>query len=167
MATLKTIGFDEYVDGLENIYEQSEKTVGKMIYEGAGTVADAVRASIASIPSREIYETSGGSRHQRGITDVERKGLSDTLGISRVRNDNGFINVRIGFDGYNDHVTANYPKGHPNSMVARSIESGTSWLDKTPFIAPAVAASRNKAEQVMEEIFDNSNKGNVWGRYRK
>lgn len=151
MATLKTVGVDEYIGELTAILDNSTETAGRMVYQGAGIVADELKRRIQQIPER-----SGEGSRQRGITDIERAGLNDSLGISRIRNDEGFYNEKIGFDGYNNFVTKKYPKGHPNSMVARTIESGTSWLQKTPFIAPAVSASRGRAEEAMEKIFDNS-----------
>lgn len=150
MATLKTVGVDEYINQLNAILDNSAKVAGRMVYEGAGIVADEIKSRIQMIPARDESENG----RAMGVTDIERKGLSESLGISRMRNDEGFFNEKIGFDGYNGHVTKAYPKGHPNSMVARTVESGTSWLQKTPFIAPAVSASRGKAEKAMEKIFD-------------
>lgn len=167
MAKAKIVGIDAFLEQLETTQAHSSAVVGQMIYDGAGIVADEVRRRILMIPEREVYETSGGKHHTRGITDVEREGLLDSLGISKMRVDGGFYNVAIGFDGYNANVTASYPYGHPNSMVARSIESGTSWLAKTPFIAPAVSATRGMAVKAMEKVFDNATSGNRYGRYSR
>lgn len=167
MARAKIVGITDYLEQLEKIQESSSEAVGKMIFDGAGIVADEVRRRILMIPEREVYETSSGHNHTRGITDVEREGLLDTLGITKMRNDSGFINVAIGFDGYNANVTKSYPNGHPNSMVARTIESGTSWLAKTPFIAPAVQATKGSAVKAMEKVFDNATSGNRYGRYSR
>ena len=155
MATLKTVGVDDYINELIAIQNDSAKVAGKMIYKGAGIVADEIKSRIRMIPERD--EKSG---RQRGVTETERAGLSEGLGITRIRNDEGFYNVKIGFDGYNSYVTKAYPKGHPNSMVARTVESGTSWLQKTPFIAPSVSAAKQTAEKAMEKIFDDSIKDN-------
>lgn len=156
MATLKTVGVDDYINELTAIQENSAKIAGKMVYKGAGIIADAVKQKIALLPEREKSREG----RAKGVTDAERAGLSEGLGISRMRNSDGFINVKIGFDGYNSYVTEAYPKGHPNSMVARTVESGTSWLQKTPFISPAVSATRRTAEEEMERIFDKSIKTN-------
>lgn len=152
MAAIRTVGVDEYLNELTAILDNSAETAGRMVYAGAGILADELKKRISQLPERE----STGEGRQRGVTDAERAGLSESLGISRMRNDGGFFNEKIGFDGYNSYVTKKYPKGHPNSMVARTVESGTSWLQKTPFIAPAVAAARGKAEKEMEKIFDEN-----------
>ncbi len=44
--------------------------------------------------------------------------------------------------------------GQPNQLVARGVESGSSWKLKHPFIRPAVTRSRKKAEAKMAEILD-------------
>lgn len=152
MATLKTVGVDDYLNELTAMLTDSREIAGKMVYKGAGIVTDEVRRRIQLIPERD--DTEGGARN--GVTDIERAGLNNSLGISRIRNDEGFYNVKIGFTGYNGYVTKKYPKGHPNAMVARTVESGTSWLTKTPFIAPSVSATRESAEKSMEKIFDES-----------
>ena len=39
-------------------------------------------------------------------------------------------------------------------MVARSIESGTSWMKKNPFVRRAVAATRKRAIDYMKRTID-------------
>ena len=71
-----------------------------------------------------------------------------------MRNDNGFRNVKIGFDGYNRVKTKTWPQGQPNLMVARAIESGTSWMQKQPFMRRAEASAKGPCEQAMAETVD-------------
>ena len=71
-----------------------------------------------------------------------------------MRNDNGFYNVKIGFDGYNSVKTKTWPQGQPNMMVARAVESGTSWMQKQPFMRKAEQSSRSQCEKVMSETVD-------------
>ena len=73
------------------------------------------------------------------------------FGIAKLQNEKGYVNVKLGFDGYNATKTAQYPQGQPNQLVARGIESGTSWKQKTPFVAPALKRCRGRAEKVMDE----------------
>ena len=71
-----------------------------------------------------------------------------------MQDQNGYLNVKIGFDGYNRTKTDQYPQGQPNQLVARGVESGTSWKQKHPFIWPAVTRARKKAEEKMAEVLD-------------
>lgn len=134
-------GIDEYVSQLQNLEFQSEELIGRAIYKGADIVADAIKANIQGLPSS-------------ACSDVEKAGLLSGFGIAKMQDENGYFNVKAGFDGYNDDVTKKWPRGKPNSMIARSIEGGTSWKPKHPFIAPAVRATKDAAEKAMAEEID-------------
>lgn len=131
-------GIDQYINQLTNLEFTAHDAIGRAIYKGADIVADAVRANIQKLP-------------KSACTDAQRKGLLNGLGIASMRQDDGTYNVKIGFDGYNEHKTTKYPRGHANSMIARSIESGTSFSHKHPFIAPAVNATKSQAEKAMAD----------------
>lgn len=140
-------GLDEYLSKLGNLEFRAHEHVGKAIYYGADIVADSVKSAIDSIPSKE-----GG--HKRGVTDYQRKGLKEGLGIAKMRNDNGMYNVKVGFDGYNGHPTKTFPKGQPNALIARALEKGTSFAPKTPFIDKAVRRVKAQAEEKMRKILE-------------
>ena len=89
-----------------------------------------------------------------GVTAVQKAGLLDGFGISKLQDDSGYLNVKLGFDGYNRTRTEKYPQGQPNQLVARGVESGTSWKQKKPFIRPAVTRSRKPAETEMKRVID-------------
>ena len=73
------------------------------------------------------------------------------FGISHIQDDDGFVNVKLGFDGYNGTRTKNYPKGQPNVLIARAVNSGTTFRKKTRFVDKAVSSSRKAAEKAMDE----------------
>ena len=88
------------------------------------------------------------------LSDKEKQGLLDGFGVSPMQDDGGYINVKLGFDGYNGVKTKKYPKGQPNALIARVTESGSSYREKTPFIRPAVNASKKQAEQAGQMKID-------------
>lgn len=134
-------GIDEYISELRNLEYTGREVIGAAIYKGADIVADAVKANIQNLPAA-------------ACTDVEKEGLLAGFGIAKMQDENGYFNVKIGFDGYNNDVTKKWPKGKPNAMIARSIEGGTSWKQKYPFVAPAVKANKDTAEKAMAEEID-------------
>lgn len=155
MARMKIKGLDEYASKLQKLSGgEAEKIMRHAVYEGAGYLADQIRLSIQSLPTFE-----GSWKNYRkpivGVSDVQKQGLLNGLGTSKIVNDSGFVNVRIGFNGYNDHVTKHYPKGQPNALVARSVESGSSIGTKTPFIRPCVNANKNTIVTILAEETDN------------
>lgn len=145
-------GIDKYVANLEELSNASDLMIQRAAFEGAAIVTDAVRTNIQHLPTRR------GGHYTRnkanGITETQKAGLLNGLGIAPFRNDNGYIHVKVGMDGYNGNVSKKYPKGQPNAMIARSVEAGTSFLQKHPFIAPAVRSTRAQAERAMAEAFD-------------
>lgn len=172
-------GFAKYIEKLERLQNNADKLIQSAIYPGAGLIADELRKAIENLPEidREVTET--GSAHTgrktvqketdvrrvktrkgapRGVTKLEKEGLLEGFGLAPIREDSGkkggYINTKAGMDGYNRHITANYPKGHPNAMIARSVESGTSFRRKCPFIAPTVKKFKDEVERRIAQEFD-------------
>lgn len=134
-------GIDKYIKQLTNLEFQSEDVVGHAIYQGAAVVADAVKSSIRALPASACNR-------------LEKAALIDGMGIAPMKNEDGYFNVKIGFDGYDSIKTTKFPRGRPISMIARSIESGTSWRPKHPFVAPAVNKTKALAEMAMAAEID-------------
>lgn len=145
-------GMNEYLRRLENLYGASEETCGRAIYAGADIVSDAIKQNLEGIP---IDEGRGSDGHKlQGLKKIQKIGLQKAFGIARMRNDNGYLNVKAGFDGYNLLKTKKYPQGQPNPMIARTIESGNSFTQKHPFVAPAIRETKERAERKMAEVID-------------
>lgn len=140
-------GLDDYLATLGNLLYNAPKTVGEATYEGAKIVADEIKKNIEALPTDESWESEHTSGKLKGMKKIQKIGLLNSLGISGHRVDNGYYNVKIGFDGYN-------LLGQPNAMIARTFEGGNSFTKKTPFVAPAVRATRERAEQKMKETVD-------------
>ena len=63
-----------------------------------------------------------------------------------MQNDQGYVNVKLGFDGYNSVKTKKYPNGQPNALIASVTESGSPYREKTGFIRKSVNTSKKDAE---------------------
>lgn len=148
MAKWKFEGLDEYLRQLERLSGSSHEAIGKAIYEGAAIVATSCKAAIESLPVNNQYKNDG-------ITSVQKRGLIDGFGISHEQEDGFYRNVKLGFDGYNGQRTKKYPQGQPNSMIARSVNSGTSWRKKNPFMDRATRASKGACEEKMAQVLDD------------
>lgn len=153
MATLTFKGLQDYELKISRVFKDTEKVCGRATYAGAKIVADEMKKSIEALPIVNGYGTAEKPL-PGGVTAVQKRGLIDGFGISGLQNDNGFHNVKLGFDDYNGTRTKTYPQGQPNALVARGVESGTSWKQKHPFVRPAVNRSRKRAEAAMAEALD-------------
>lgn len=151
-------GIDTYISDLTKLYDESEEICKRSAYMGAKIVADRCRAEISNIPTRNFNRSSG---MVNGITATQKAGLLEGLGISHFRTDGSFINVKIGMDGYNAQTTKKYPKGQPNAMIIRSLESGTSFRSRNPVITRATNAARGAAEQAIKKQMDEEIKKRI------
>ncbi len=114
------------------------------IYKGAALAADEIRKEIEKLPVHK-------SGSPGGVTNFERDALLAGLGISPMQFDDDFLNAKIGFDGYYDdgkHPGKN-GKGKPIVVVARSVESGTSFSQKQPFMRRATRRIKGKVIETM------------------
>lgn len=148
-------GLDSYIAYLRSIDSISSDMVGEAVYEMAKVVADKVRASIQALPA--VPNAANIATYRQGysrLSEPEKQGLLDGFGVSPMQDDGGYINVKLGFDGYNGVKTKKYPQGQPNALIARVTESGSSYREKTPFIRPAVKAAQKGAEQAGQTKID-------------
>lgn len=148
-------GLDSYISYLQKIDAVTDEVIGEAVYEMAKVVADSVRSGIQALPT--VSNRANIATYKKGysrLSDEEKQGLLDGFGVSPMQDDGGYINVKLGFDGYNSVKTKKYPQGQPNALIARVTESGSSYREKTPFIRPAVNASKKQAEQAGQMKID-------------
>ena len=152
MAKFQFEGVDGYIAQLQKLYDDTDEIIGAAIYQGAAVVMKSVVASIGSIQTDNHFGTS--ENPCIGPSTYQVVGLLKSVGIAKMRKDGTFWNVKIGFDGYNGMKTKRWPQGQPNAMVARSVESGTSFMQKQPFMRRAENSSRVRCEQTMDKEID-------------
>lgn len=133
MARMTFMLGEEYGEKLLQTACSSEAIAKKAIYEAADIVTNKIRENL------EV--NLAGSTQSAGA-------LSKSLGITPILQDkNGIWNAKIGFDGYDE-------KGVPNQLKARVMESGSSRVQKRPFVRPAVNAVRKDAQAAMQKVID-------------
>lgn len=149
MARFEFSGIDNYISQLNKLQQSTKDgVVGKTVYAGAAVVADSVRRAIQALPVGDGRAQGGGLVDT--VTLPQKVGLLDGFGISRMKDDDGFVNVKLGFDGYNSTRTEKYPRGQPNALIARSVNSGTTFRKKTKFVDKAVNSAKKAAEAAMD-----------------
>lgn len=166
VATLKIEGLDEYERLLSQLSESKtiKAVCGATIYAGADVMADAIRAGIETLPVASANFMGTPDNKLVGITSKQKDGLLDSFGITPMQHRDGFYEVKLGFDGYNDVQTAAHPNGQPNSLIARSVNSGTSFRQKIPFIDRAVRSAKKETEAAMVAACDDEFKKITKGR---
>lgn len=150
-------GLNNYIAYLQKLNLVTDEVIGEAVYEMAKVVADKVRANIQALDAAPkgkttYYVTETMIKSQ--LSEEQKKGLLEGFGVSPLQDDKGYKNVKLGFDGYNSIKTKKYPKGQPNALIARVTESGSGYREKTPFMRPAVEATRRQAVKVAQATID-------------
>lgn len=157
MAKMTVSGLDEFEAMLYELAPRGGIGAAKMaVYDGAAIIADQIRDNLTALPAvteGEALAAYNKGKHV-GISIKQKKALLDSLGIADIEVAVNDINTHIGFDGYNDIQTERWPSGQPNTMIARSIESGTSFMQKQPFMRTAVNSKKGAAQAKMAETFE-------------
>lgn len=152
MAIIKFTGIDEYVRKLENLASYTDKLIGEAVYKGADVVANETKQALQSLP----VDNSTNKATRTSINQIQKNGLIESFGIAKMRNDNGFLNVKTGFDGYNKLISNSYPTGQPNIMIARALESGTSFMPKNRVISRATSRAKKACEEAMKKSIEGN-----------
>lgn len=151
MATIQVKDGDDFTMRLSRLsLRVKEDVIGAALYAGGNVAANLVRQELESVPTDEGWGTT--EKPIKGPKAVQKTALLQSLGIASMREDgSGFYDIKIGFDGYNSTKTKRWPRGQPNQMIARSVESGTTFMTKNPFLKRAAAKARKQAVAAMKE----------------
>lgn len=152
---------DTYIADLTKLMDESEEICKRSAYEGAKIVADRCRSEISGLPVESERQKRANGGLASGVTNSQKNGLLSGLGIAHFRNDGGFINIKIGMDGYNSTTTKKYPNGQPNALIIRSLESGTSFRSRNPVITRATNAAKGAAEAAIKKQMDEEIKKRI------
>lgn len=149
-----TFDASQYMAALDKLGSDFTPLAKAAIYDAAGIVAAEITDEINALPRVADYVKGAAGELIDGVTDSQRAGLLSGLGIAKMQDNGGTIDTRVGFAGYNSTRTRKYPSGQPNAMIARAINSGTSFRAKNRFIARAVKNSKARAEAAITARMD-------------
>lgn len=141
------------------------RSIGKKaLYGGADIFADELRKETENIPD-EVFRYLDKEEKFRSVAEKDKQHLVDAMGISEFYENGHIIETSVGFDGYQGIPTKKYPKGIPNALLARAINSGSSVRQRYSFIDNAARKAAPKVEAKMKEItekeIDKIMKGSV------
>lgn len=147
---------ENYMKELERFGNDEPEIAKKVVNAGAQPVADEMRRRLYSLPE-EPFRNLGNYDEFNAVPLRQKNDLLHSMGITPAKVSNeGNTNVKVGFDGYGSFPTSKYPRGLPNALLARAIESGSSVRKKTPFVRPAVDKSREAAIDEMDKAINEA-----------
>ena len=155
--TISTEGLEQLNTMIAQLGEHAMDVAAKSLYAGAGVVADAFKAAegrIATAPFR--YAPPGQTRLP---SPEEKAAVTGKSGIATFRNTGDGVDTLIGISGAAGYANVG-GKAKAVRLIARSINSGTSFMKKQPVFRKAAsqssgsakAATVAKAEELFNEI---------------
>lgn len=155
--TIQTEGLEQLNAMMAELKDGAMDVAAKALYAGAGVVGDAFTAAegrIATAPFR--YAPPGQTRLP---SPEEKAAVTGKSGIAKFHNTGDGVDTLIGISGAAGYANI---AGKPKAvrLIARSINSGTSFMQKQPVFRKAVsqssgaakAATVAKAEEMFNEI---------------
>jgi hypothetical protein len=157
--TIKTEGIEELDRILGELKGKAMDVAKASLYDGAGIVANAYAAAANSIRT----EPFKGKREKRMPSPEEKAALVGRTGIARFKETGEGVDTLIGITGADGYVQIG-GKAKAVRLIARSINSGTSFMDKQPVFRKAKNAAQGaakaaivaKAEKMYDEIINGS-----------
>lgn len=153
MAKLEMQGMEQYIKQLEAIAGGTGEVCKAAVYAGAEAVANEIKAEMLNLKttSEELALRAYGKKEPSYLTLRQKKGLIESFGLPKIREDMGVYDTKAGFDGYNEVKTKRWPNGQPNVLVARSVNNGSTAMIKQPFIRRAVDRVRGRVVKIMDD----------------
>jgi len=151
---IKTDGLDNVARMLAKLENEAMEVASAGLYDGAGIMASALNNGISSIKTEPFQYAADGKT--RLPSPQEKAALERKVGISKFRKDGGSVDtiIGIGMDGY----TQISGKQKAVAVIARSINSGTSFMKKQPVFRRAKNQSQGAAKDAIvakvEQMFD-------------
>lgn len=139
--SIETSGLEELSSMLSQLGNEAENVAAGSLYDGAGVVADAFKSAVNSIRT----EPFKGKRDRRLPSPEEKAALMGKTGIAKFNRTGGEVETLIGVSGAAGYANIG-GKAKAVRLIARSINSGTSFMPKQPVFRKAKSASQGKAK---------------------
>ena len=148
---LKVDGMTEISEMLSKLEEAAPGVAAQALYEGAGIMSSEIQSAAAKIrtgpgPTRESA---------RYATEAEKEAvLSVGAGIAKFNKNGTEVDTSVGYrnSGYIDIEG----KTKPIPLIVNSINSGTSFMHKQPFVRKAAKSGGAKALNVMKAYIEDA-----------
>ena len=152
--TIKTDGIEELGAMLAKLDGKAYDVASAGLYQGAGKVGDAFTAATNRIITEPYHylarpDITGTKRY---ASPEEKAALLGKSGIARFNRNGDGVDTIIGISGAAGYANVN-GKRTAVRVIARSINSGTSFMQKQPVYRKAVSASKGAAQEaIVKEI---------------
>ena len=145
--SFEVTGLNELVTKMNQLNGEALHIAAEGLYEGAGVVADAVSSAVNGIATEKFKYAAGGKKRK---PSPEEKALltSAKKGVAKFRSTGTEVQTSVGMQnaGYGN-ING---KSKPVPQIANAINSGTSFMQKQPFMRKAFSQSKGAATGKIE-----------------
>lgn len=157
--TIETDGMEELDKILQALGTKAQDVAKRSLYDGAGIMADAFTAAVNSIQTEKFK----GKKDSRLPSPEEKQVLIGRTGIARFNATGSEVNTLVGVTEAGGYAMIGGERKAVR-LIARSINSGTSFMKKQPVFRKAKTAAEKtataaiirKAEQMYDDIINGS-----------
>lgn len=150
---MKVDGMAEISELLGKLEERAPAVASGALYEGAAVMAEEVKKGAEGIRTAPFQFAKPGER--RLPSPEEKQIIVDAgIGIAKFGKNGTEVDTSVGYrnSGYADLAG----KQVPVPLIVNSVNSGTSFLIKQPFVRKAARTGGTKAMKKMTEHIDNA-----------
>ena len=145
--TVKTDGMEDLSRALGKLGDAAQGVAAAGLYEGAGTIADAVSAAVQGIAPEKFHYVAG-DRKRKPSPEEKAILMAASKGVAKFRKNGVTVDTSVGLA--NSGYAELNGKTKPIPQIANAINSGTSFMERQPFFREAVKQNEGKAVQAMD-----------------
>lgn len=156
--TMKADGLTEIAEQLSQMAEKAVPVAAQALYEGAGIMADEVKKGAETIKTAPFQFAREGTR----LPSPEEKEIvmAASAGIAKFDKSDDSVDTSVGYR--NAGYAELNGKTKPIPVIVNAINSGTSFMNKQPFVRKAANSGASKALAAMkaniEKAFEDMTK---------
>ena len=150
---MKVDGMAEISETLTKLEERAPAVAAQALYEGAGYMADEVRKQATKITTAP-FKWASRRRGETRLPSPEEKEIVEkaSAGIARFKKNGPDVDTSVGFRNAGYAQLAG--KTVPIPKIVNAINSGTSFMNKQPFVRKAANNGGKKAMEAMKKVIE-------------
>ena len=150
-VTMKVEGLDEISEMLSQLENDAQKIASMALYEGAGVMSGEIFRSAKAVRAEPFHYAVFGTRLP---SEEEKEALlaNGGIGIAKFDKNGSEVNTSVGYG--NSGYTEIKGRQKAVAQIANSINSGTSFMQKQPFIRKAASDGTKKATEAIRRAIE-------------
>ena len=149
---MKTDGMAEISKALSQMDEQAPRVAAQGLYKGAGIMAEEIGRGAQSIRTAPFQYVQEGKTRLPSPEEKEIVVDAGRVGIAKFESNGTEINTSVGYR--NAGYAELNGKVKPVPVIVNAINSGTSFMQKQPFVRKSVNSGSKKAMAAMKEVIE-------------